>query len=183
MRTCDAVTSFVLRPLLSFWRCCVLRILGLVRARTGSCFFVCSSTSPRFISLLPANDVERGGFLLLTIYWAWGLDPTTPPTTTPRRRLSPEAIVVALTRRYRRTVFKGPIPSKRNRHGRSTKSGPRVPGNRRLYGSRSSVFFIAAIPASMAPEMAAAALSGRKSAIQTTLLVPSSLAETCTDAL
>ena len=60
------------------------------------------------------------------------------------------------------------------RHGRSCGD---------LYGSRSRVLCIAAIPASMAPEMAAAALSGRKSAIQTTLLEPSSLAETCTDAL
>ena len=45
------------------------------------------------------------------------------------------------------------------------------------------VSFMTAIPVSMALAIAVATLSGRKSAIQTTLLDPSSLAETCTDAL
>ncbi len=52
-----------------------------------------------------------------------------------------------------------------------------------VYANRSRVFFMTAIPVSMALEMVVATLSGRKSAIQTTLLDPSSLAETCTDAL
>jgi hypothetical protein len=40
-----------------------------------------------------------------------------------------------------------------------------------------------AIPAAIAPAMAGAALSGRKSAIHTTLLAPSPSGETCTEAL
>src|SRR6185437_13856044 len=42
-----------------------LRILGLLRERTGSCFFVCSRASPHLFLLAPANAVEGGGFLLL----------------------------------------------------------------------------------------------------------------------
>jgi hypothetical protein len=52
---CDAVTSSLQQLLLPFWRSFVLRISRLLRARTGSCFFVCSLASPRLHLLSPGE--------------------------------------------------------------------------------------------------------------------------------
>jgi hypothetical protein len=54
----------------------------------------------------------------------------------------------------------------------------------KLYpSSRSSVFFIAVMPASIAAAIELAISSGRKSAIQTTAVVPSACEKTWNDAL
>ncbi len=52
---CDAVISSLQQLLLPFWRSFVLRISRLLRARTGSCPFVCSLASPLLHLLSPGE--------------------------------------------------------------------------------------------------------------------------------